>query len=83
MALNASALASELENGIRNVMELGDAEYPKLTQYCQTLATVFVNHFKNNVELNDAKFSGTYPGTVTGLTSSTTITNQQVTGGIK
>lgn len=82
MALNSSNLGSELEDAIRDVMELGVTAYPKLTDFCNALATTIVSHIQANAELSNAKFSGTFPGTVTGGTCSTTITDEEVTGGI-
>ncbi len=68
---------------IRDMADLGDVPLPRLTNFSNGLAEVIINHLKANAELDNAKFSGTFAGTVTGLTCSTTISNQTVTGGIK
>jgi hypothetical protein len=83
MALNAANLGSELETAVRTSQNLDGTPYPELTAYCNAIAQAIVDHFKNNVELDNAKFSGTFPGTVSGATCSTTITDEEVTGGIK
>lgn len=83
MALNAANLGSELEQAVRSSQGLDGTPYPQLTAYCNAIAQAIVDHFKNNAELDNAKFSGVFPGTVTGVTCSTTITDEEVTGGIK
>lgn len=92
MALDATILANEIKGdidiNIRAAFSLGAPPlYPKLTQYAEAMANAIaikmINHIKANAELNNVTFSGTFPGTVSGATCSTTITNQPVTGGIK
>lgn len=85
MALNKPQLASEIEAFIRDMAELGAVPYPMLKQFSEGLANVFIDHFKANVELDNAKFSGAYVGTInTGTnTCNINIVDQVVTGGIK
>lgn len=91
MALNATTLGgvlkTEIEAQVRSFLGLGATPYPQLTSWAEAMgtaiATKVVDHIKTNAELDNAKFSGTFGGTVTGATCSTTITNQPVTGGIK
>ncbi len=90
MALNATtlgtALGTEIETQIRAYLSLGATPYPQLTEFAEGMAKAIadkvVAHIVSNATLNNAKFSGIFPGTVTGATCSTTITDEEVTGGI-
>lgn len=82
MALDASQLASDLETGIRSAFTLGATPYPRLTQYCNVLATTIVDHFKNHAEINNGKTTGAVVRTPADA-ASYAFTNQPVTGGIK
>lgn len=76
MALNSGSLATSIENNIRAAMGLGSTPYPQMTDYCNALAQAIVDHIKENAVVTVA-LNGTYNGTVTGATCSTTLSGNK------
>lgn len=81
--IDADRMALGMENALRDALGLGAVPYPDMTKAMKALAGAIRKEITDNAELNNAKFSGTFAGTVSGTNCSTTITNQSVSGGVK